>query len=87
MVDVHAAVYININVKQTDSVEVIKWKVHELLFIPPAMQKLSYMDELLENTNTVKFYKIRDYSTITLKLESKLINIRISVYVATYVVT
>ena len=70
-VNVYEVVFLNINVKQLDLIEVVKCNIHQILSVPPIMQMLSYMDIVLENNTTVKFCKIKDNSTVLLKIKSK----------------
>ena len=67
----HEVVFLNIEVKMLDKIEVVKWKIHKILSIPPMMQTLRYMEDILESNNTVKFYKITEDSTIMLISQSK----------------
>ena len=70
-INVCQRVFLNIDVKLLDLIEVVKWKIHKILCIPPKMQTLTYTDEILEDNKTVKYYELKKHSTIFLRSEGE----------------
>ena len=60
------AISIEVDVKLSNSIEVVKWMIYRILYIPPHMQVLRYDEKNLENDKTVQYYKIEISSTIYL---------------------
>ena len=62
---------INLTLPYTDSLSVVKAKIHELTNMPPGKQKLQYEGIFVKDSNTLAFYNIPNGSSIILGLKER----------------
>lgn len=62
---------INLTLPYTDTLSVVKAKIHELTNMPPGKQKLQYEGIFVKDSNTLAFYNIPNGSTIVLGLKER----------------
>lgn len=62
---------INLTLPYTDSLSVVKAKIHELISMPPGKQKLQYEGIFVKDSNTLAFYNIPNGATIVLALKER----------------
>lgn len=55
----------------TDTVSVLKAKLHEELGMPPGKQKLQYEGMFVKDSNTLAFYNLGPNSTIVLQVKER----------------
>lgn len=62
---------INLTLPYTDTLTVVKAKIHELTNMPPGKQKLQYEGIFVKDSNTLAFYNIPNGGTVILGLKER----------------